>query len=113
MTTGFAWIDEYYNWLRGNASAKQFQNGWTEIGTPFMDRHNDGLVIYAKLENDSITLSDDGYIIGDLLADGMTLRGKKRKELLENFLLSYGVQNINNELIMHTTVEDYWCYVKI
>lgn len=107
MTTDFAWIDEYYNWLRGNASAKQLQNGWTEIGTPFMDRHNDGLVIYAKLENDSITLSDDGYIIGDLLADGMTLRGKKRKELLENFLLSYGVQNINNELIMHTTVEDY------
>ena len=62
MTTDFAWIDEYYNWLRGNASAKQLQNGWTEIGTPFMDRHNDGLVIYAKLENDSITLSDDGYI---------------------------------------------------
>lgn len=107
MTTDFAWIDEYYNWLRGNASAKQLQNGWTEIGTPFMDRHNDGLIIYAKLENDRITLSDDGYIIGDLLADGVMLSGKKRKELLENFLLSYGVQNINNELIMHTTVEDY------
>ena len=56
MTTDFAWIDEYYNWLRGNASAKQLQNGWTEPGRPFMDRHNDGLVIYAKLENDSITL---------------------------------------------------------
>ena len=48
MTTDFAWIDEYYNWLRGNASAKQLQNGWTEIGTPFMDRHNDGLVIYHQ-----------------------------------------------------------------
>lgn len=60
--------------------AKQLQNGWTDIGTPFTDRHNDGLVIYAKLENDSITLSDDGYIIGDLLADGMTLRGKSEKK---------------------------------
>lgn len=107
MATDFAWIDEYYSWLRGNASAKQLQNGWTEIGTPFMDRHNDGLVIYAKLEDDNITLSDDGYIIGDLLADGVALRGKKRQELLENFLLSYGVQNKNNELIMHTTVSNY------
>ena len=35
------------------------------------------------------------------------LSGKKRKELLENFLLSYGVQNINNELVMRTTVDDY------
>ena len=50
MTTDFVWIDEYYNWLRGNASAKQLQNGWKEI------------------------------VIGDLLADGMTLRGKSEKK---------------------------------
>lgn len=47
MTTDFAWIDEYYNWLRGNASAKQLQNGEKEI------------------------------VMGDLLADGMILRDKK------------------------------------
>ena len=64
--------------------AKQFQNGWMELGTPFMDRHNDGLIIYAKLENDSIILSDDGYIIGDLLADGMTLLGKTERNNPEN-----------------------------
>ena len=50
MTTDFAYIDEYYDWLRGNASAKQLQNGWTEI------------------------------VIGDLLADGMTLLGKNGKK---------------------------------
>lgn len=54
ITTDFAWVDEYYNWLRGNASAKQLQNGWTEI------------------------------VIGDLLADGMTLLGKTERNNPEN-----------------------------
>ena len=49
MTAKFEWIEEYYKWLRGTASARQLQNGWTEIGTPFMDRHNDGLTVYAKM----------------------------------------------------------------
>ena len=60
MTAKFEWIEEYYKWLRGAASARQLQNGWTEIGTPFMDRHNDGLTVYAKMEGDNITLSDSG-----------------------------------------------------
>lgn len=107
MTAKFEWIEEYYKWLRGTASARQLQNGWTEIGTPFMDRHNDGLTVYAKMEGDNITLSDDGYIINDLLADGISLNRKKRKELLNSFLMSYGVQNVNNEMIMHTTVAEY------
>lgn len=52
ITTDFAWIDEYYNWLRGQAVAE-----WVvEI------------------------------VIGDLLADGMTLLGKKRKEIILKIL---------------------------
>ena len=69
MDTNFDWIAEYYQWIKKNLSARRLKNGWTEIGTPFMDRHNDGLVIYAKRDGDSITLSDDGYIINDLIAD--------------------------------------------
>lgn len=67
MDTNFDWIAEYYQWIKKNLSARNLKNGWTEIGTPFMDRHNDGLVIYAKRDGDAITLSDDGYIINDLL----------------------------------------------
>lgn len=107
MTAKFEWIEEYYKWLRGAASARQLQNGWTEIATPFMDRHNDGLTVYAKMDGGNITLSDDGYIINDLLADGISLNRKKRKELLDSFLMSYGVQNVNNEMIMHTTASEY------
>lgn len=107
MIADFDWIDEYSRWFKENSSARKLQNGWTEIGTPFMDRHNDGLTIYAKLENGNITLSDDGYIIGDLLADGVTINRQKRKKILDSFLMSYGVQNVDNELVMYTTLSEY------
>ena len=107
MNTNFDWIAEYYQWIKKNLSARCLQNGWTEIGTPFMDRHNDGLVIYAKRDGDNITLSDDGYIINDLLADGISLRGNKRAAFLSRLLASYGVENQSYEMIMRTTTKNY------
>ena len=47
MDTNFDWISEYYQWIKKNLSARNLKNGWTEIGTPFMDRHNDGLVMLS------------------------------------------------------------------
>ena len=85
----------------------EFEEWLDRIGTPFMDRHNDGLVIYAKRDGDAITLSDDGYIINDLLADGVSLRGSKRAVILDQLLFSYGVENQNNEMIMHTDTKNY------
>ena len=93
MTDDFDWIAEYYQWLKNGASTSTLDNGWTVIGTPFFDRHNDGLNIYAKKDGNNITLSDDGYIISDLMADGISLSRGKRKQLLETFLASYGVVN--------------------
>ena len=107
MDTNFDWISEYYQWIKKNLSARNLKNGWTEIGTPFIDRHNDGLVIYAKRDGNAITLSDDGYIINDLLADGVSLRGSKRAVILDQLLFSYGVENQNNEMIMHTDTKNY------
>lgn len=107
MNDKFDWINEYYQWIKKNISCRQLKSGWTEIATPFMDRHNDGLVIYAKLDGNSITLSDDGYIIGDLLADGVSLRGPKRTNLLKGLLLSYGIECKDNEMLLHTTKANY------
>ena len=56
MDYEYDWINEYYDWLKSNTQIQRLKSGWTEIGTPFMDRHNDGLTVYAKLEGDSITL---------------------------------------------------------
>lgn len=107
MKTEMNWIDEYYDWLRDSTIAKNLSNGWTAISTPFMDRHNDGLTIYAKQEGTDITLSDDGYIISDLKADGVSLSSAARKQRLDSFLAGYGVININGELTVRATRDNY------
>jgi hypothetical protein len=48
-------------------------HGWLEITTPFVDRHNDYLQIYATQEHDRYLLTDDGYMIEDLEQSGCNL----------------------------------------
>lgn len=102
------WITLYYDWLKDNTIAKTLSNGWTEIATPFLDRHNDGLIVYLKKDGDNITISDDGYIIADLLNSGCSLSGTTRKKMLKTFLYSYGISLKNNsELVTTATLSDF------
>ena len=107
MPIDINWVDEYCKWLKDNTIIKNLSNGWTAIGTPFMDRHNDGLTIYAKQEGTDIILSDDGYIISDLQADGISLSSAMRKQHLQSFLAGYGVNCEHGELTIRATKNTY------
>ena len=41
-------IESYFKWLKDKTIVKQLSDNWTEITTPYLDRHNDYLQIYAK-----------------------------------------------------------------
>ena len=41
-------IENYFEWLKDNTSTKLINDTWSEITTPYLDRHNDCLQIYAK-----------------------------------------------------------------
>ena len=77
-----ALIDNYFKWLKDNTSTRLINDTWSEITTPYLDRHNDCLQIYAKKENNTIVLTDDGYIINDLISSGCALDSQRRKEIL-------------------------------
>jgi len=68
----------YFDWLRDKTVLREIDNGWTEITTPFLDRRNDCLQIYAKPENGMILLTDDGYVISDLRICGCDLDSPKQ-----------------------------------
>lgn len=98
--------DKYVKWIRDNTVETKQDNGWTEIATPFMDRHNDGLIIYAKDENGTIVLSDDGYIIGDMEMSGINV--SRRMKTIERFMRSYGVNITDNkELQVRATLQNF------
>jgi len=97
-------IERYHLWLRDKSVLRQIDS-WVEITTPFLDRHNDYVQIYAKKEDGTIVLSDDGYTIDDLEQSGCKLESRKRQELLRMTLNGFGVQ-LNGKALSVRASED-------
>ncbi len=92
-------IVEYTKWLSSHSEAREV-GSYVVITTPFLDRHNDHLQIYARKDNGGYVLSDDAYIIQDLQMSGCNLDSKKRRELLRTVLNGFGVQVEDNALVV-------------
>lgn len=102
-----ALVDRYRVWLKDKTALRQVDDDYVEITTPFLDRHNDYIQIYAKRKNGSFVLTDDGYTIQDLQQSGCFLESPKRQNLLKVVLAGFGVQNQEGELVVHATGETF------
>jgi len=71
-------VEAYVGWLRKGLSIEELEQA-CELTTPFLDRHNDHLQIYAAKHDGKILLSDDGYVLSDLRTSGLDLNTSKRK----------------------------------
>jgi hypothetical protein len=100
-------IDEYARWLRDKTSLRTVDSEWVEITTPYLDRHNDYLQIYARRDNGRYTLTDDGYILDDLIQSGCSLDSPKREALLKMTLAGFGVVQKENRLEVQTSAQDF------
>lgn len=92
-------IDSYVNWLRHEIGAKSI-DGFVEITTPFLDRHNDRLQIYVAGDDDKLILTDDGYIISDLRSSGFELTTPKRKQIVGSILSGLGARLDDDRIII-------------
>ena len=101
-----ALLEEYWTWLRSKTTLREI-NDWIEITTPYLDRHNDRLQIYAKRQGDRYLLTDDGYILEDLEQSGCEIKGGRRQALLEMTLNGFGVREIENELRVYASQDDF------
>jgi hypothetical protein len=100
--------DSYLNWLREKIVINSI-NDAIQITTPFMDSNNDHLQIYAIPNgSDSLRLTDDGYIISDLLMSGVDLKGQHRFGLLNQIIRGYGINlSDEDELFVEATIDNY------
>jgi hypothetical protein len=100
-------LDDYAAWLKGKTTFRQVDQ-WVEITTPYLDRHNDYIQIYARKDDGGYTLTDDGYTIGDLEMTGCTLNSPKRRELLNMTLNGFGVRlEAEQRLEVHASPADF------
>lgn len=100
-------IDQYTAWLRDKTAIRQVTPDWVEITTPYLDRHNDYLQIYTRQQNGHFLLTDDGYIIEDLLQSGCKLDTPKREALLKMTLNGFGVQLHEGQLQVQASADNF------
>jgi hypothetical protein len=99
-------LDQYLAWLKDKTSLCQVKD-WVEITTPYLDRHNDYLQIYAKRENGAYLLTDGGETIEDLRLSGCSLDSPRRQELLRTTLNGFGVKLNNNALEVRASTDHF------
>lgn len=99
-------LDTYHAWLKDKTALRQVDD-WVEITTPYLDRHNDYVQIYAKKSNGGYVLTDDGYTIQDLEQSGCKLESQKRQELLRMTLNGFGVRLDDKALQVHASPENF------
>ena len=95
-------INSYLEWLKKGLSVEAL-DGACELTTPFLDRHNDHLQVYAVKKNGNIMLSDDGYILSDLRATGLEFNTPKRQLVLQSVLNGLGVHLQGNHLAVEAS----------
>lgn len=94
METNFT--DLYLKWLKENLKSTVMNTElgqFTQISTPFLDRHNDHLQIYVKQDGYDYLITDSGYIINDLEMCGCdVMSSPKRRDALFMILSGFGVK---------------------
>lgn len=101
-------INSYAEWIKSEISVAKFGE-YYELTTPYLDRFNDYLQIYVKQDEDgTITMSDDGYIIGNLISSGVNFSNSpKRKAMLQKIARKYSVYFENEEIMIRANKETF------
>ncbi|MCY4100755.1 MAG: DUF1829 domain-containing protein [Rhodobacteraceae bacterium] len=101
-----ALLDSYSAWLKDRTKIRKVED-YVEITTPYLDRHNDYLQIYAKHTNGGFVLTDDGYILDDLELSGCKIDSAKRKSMFNTILNGYGVKENEGALEVKATQNNF------
>ena len=97
----------YIDWLKEEITITEIGKTF-EITSPFLDRFNDYLQIYVTpMDNENLQLSDDSYIINNLITSGVDLSSKRRKELLNSITKKFGIEKKETELTVNCTLNDF------
>src|SRR5271165_764777 len=100
-------LNDYRAWLKDKTALRELNGEWVEITTPYLDRHNDALQIYARPQNGGYLLTDDSYTIHDLESSGCTLSTGKRQDLLRMTLNGFGVKLNKDALEINASPESF------
>lgn len=100
-------VDGYRSWLKDRTVLKAINSEWVEISTPFLDRHNDYIQIYAKKDEGGYLITDDGHTIRDLEISGCTLDTPRRQNLLKLAVNGFAVEDKDGALRVRASEHNF------
>ena len=99
-------MSQYWGWVRERTSLRDVGE-YVEISTPYLDRHNDRLQIYARRDGEGWILTDDAAIIRDLESSGCELDSPRRRDILATTLNGFGVRQEGAALTVRASAVDF------
>ena len=84
-------LDGYWKSLKDRTSLRAVDD-WIEITTPYLDRHNDCIQIYARRSENGYLLTDDAYVLEDLEQSGYAIDHPRYRTLVDAALNGFGVR---------------------
>ncbi len=99
-------VEQYSSWLKERTHLRELDD-CVEITTPYLDRHNDYLQIYAKRAEGGFVLTDDGYVLDDLDLSGCKIDTPKRQAVFRATLNGFGVEPNGNTLQVKASLDNF------
>lgn len=104
-------VNSYVNFIKENIVIEQVEDNVFEIETPFLDRRNDFITIYAvfdKNNKNNLILTDNSMTLTDLELSGLEFNSPRRLKELQTILNGFGVQHDkNNNLFINATADNF------
>lgn len=102
-------LNQYHDFVKSRTIVQEKTGTeWLSIATPYLDMHNDAVEVYAKRNNGTIQLNDDGQTLRNLNLYGIDFnRTGKRQDILESILLTYGIKLSGDELAVEANEKNF------
>lgn len=97
-------FENYLSWLREKTHISKVGD-YVQIATPFMNQHNDHILLYIQKKDRGFEISDDGQTISELLMTGLKFTTERRSKLLNTILNSHGIELRGEELVVKASSE--------
>lgn len=97
-------LENYLSWLREKTQISKIGDQ-VQIATPFLNQHNDHILLYIKKTEGGFEISDDSQTISELLMTGFKFTTERRNKLINVTLNSHGIELRGEELIAKASSE--------
>ena len=104
IDTARSLLENYLSWLRERTQISKVGD-YVQIATPFLNQHNDHILLYIKKTDRGFEISDDGQTISELMMTGFKFTTEKRKKLLNMTLYSHGIELRGEVLVARASSE--------